>query len=165
MGPRSPQGRVATLKFSWVGRTPGQQPTQSAILLSRCDFGETQREEGLTRYTEVCWLFGVDDGKHFGFAAARARGGGTGSLGIGRHRERVLQFTHLGGFKLESCIAIVADVVEATRRLAGVKNILRPTLRAGNGNWGKPHRPSEWRSATRAVKRDDIKRGPPQPSQ
>jgi hypothetical protein len=56
-------------------------------------------------------------------------------------------------------------MVETTRWLAGVKNILRPALRAGNGNGGKPHRSSEWRSATGAVKLHDFTRGPPQPSQ
>jgi hypothetical protein len=54
-----------------------------------------------------------------------------------------LQFAHPGGFEFESRIAIVADMVEATRRLAGVENVLRPALRAGDGNGGKPHRPSE----------------------
>jgi hypothetical protein len=34
-------------------------------------------------------------------------------------------------------------MVEAARRLAGVKDILGSTLRAGNGNGRKPHRPSE----------------------
>jgi len=129
----------------------------SAILLSRCDFGKAQREERLARYTEVCRLWGIHNGKHFSFATARARSGGIRSLGIGRHREWILQFTHLGGFELESRIAIVADVVETTRRLAGVKHILGSALRAGNGNWGKPHRPSEWRSTTGAVKHGETR--------
>ncbi len=137
----------------------------SAILLPRCDFRETQREKRLAGDTEVCRFFGVNNGEYLGFTTASARGCGTGGFGFGRQLERVLQFTYLGGFEFERRIAVVADMVETARWLAGVKNILRAALRAGNGNGGKPHRSSEWRSAAGAVKLRDFTRRPPRPSQ
>jgi hypothetical protein len=133
--------------------------------LSRCDFSETQCEERLAGDTEVRRFFGVNNGEYLGFTTASARGCGAGRFGFGRQLERVLQFTHPGGFEFERRIAVVADMVETTGWLAGVKNILRPALRAGNGNGGKPHRSSQWRSATGAVKLDDFTPGPPLPSQ
>ena len=72
----------------------------------------------------------IDDGKYLGLTTARARGGRTRGLGVGRHRKGLLQFAHLGGFQFESRIAVVADVVETTRRLAGVNDIFGSALRA-----------------------------------
>ena len=123
-----------------------------AIPSSRRDFRETQRKERLARDAEVFRVMAIDDGKYFSFATARARGGRTRGLGVGRHRKGFMQFTHLGGFEFEGRIAVVADVVETARGLAGVKDILGPTLGACNGNRGKPHRQSEWRSTTGGVK-------------
>jgi hypothetical protein len=137
-----PSGSEGGKHFALPAPIQGEHRPLS-IRLSRCNFRKTQGEERLAGGTEICRLWRVDDGKHSGFAAACARGGGIRSLGVGRHRERILQFTHLGGFEFESRIAMVADMVEAARRLAGVKDILGSALRAGNGNGRKPHRPSE----------------------
>jgi len=43
-------------------------------------------------------------------------------------------------------------MVETTRGLAGVNDILGPTLRACDGYGGKPHRLPEWRNAANSVK-------------
>jgi len=120
--------------------------------LSRRDFRKAQSEERLARYTEVCRLWSVVDGEYLSFTAARARGGGIRSLGIGRHGERILQFTHPSGFKFERRIAVITDVIEAAGGLAGINDILAATLGTGNGNRGKPHRQPEWRSAPNSVK-------------
>ena len=157
--------RPPTLRVVIEGLATPLSGCPSANLLSRCDFSKTQCEKRFAGDTEVRRFFGINNGEYLGFATARARSGGTGRFGFGRHRERIRQFTHLGGFELEGRIAVVADMVETTRWLAGVKNILRPALRAGNGNGGKPHRSSEWRSATGAVKLHGFTRGLPRPSQ
>jgi ribosomal protein S5 len=65
----------------------------------------------------------VAKGKYFGFPAARARGGRGGRVGIGRNLEALLQFAYFSGFKLEGGIAMVADVVEAAFRLAGIEDV------------------------------------------
>ena len=88
--------------------------------MPRCNFREAQREKRLAGDTKVRRFFGVNNGEYLGFATARARRCGTGRFGFGRQRERVRQLTYLGGFEFEGRIAVVADMVETARWLAGV---------------------------------------------
>lgn len=125
---------------------------QSSILLAGRNFSETQREQRFARDTEVGRLWAVNNGKYLSFPTARTWGRRIRGLGVGGDGKGFLQLTHFAGFEFESRIAVVADVIETTRGLAGVNDILGPTLWAGNGNGGQPHRPPEWLRATSCVK-------------
>jgi len=87
-----------------------------------------ERQQSLAGDSEVLRVLAIDDGKYFSFATARARGSRARGVRDLRHLKVFLCFAQLGGFEFEGRIAVVADVVEAAGRLAGVYDILGPAL-------------------------------------
>jgi hypothetical protein len=68
----------------------------------------------------------VEDRENLALAATSARRGGTGEIRIGRNKAKhAIPFSYFRGAQLESCVALAANVVETTFRLAGIKHFAR----------------------------------------
>lgn len=75
----------------------------------------------------TCIAYGED----FDFAAARTGSRGPAGIRIRGNFESIFDLAHPGSFQFKRCVAIIAHVVEATLRLAGIDDF------AGAAVWAK----------------------------
>jgi hypothetical protein len=103
--------------------------------LPRSDFRILQREQGFAGGAHILrWWTSIANGEDPRFVAPRTGGRGGAGIGVGRNFKVLRDFPHPRCFQLKGGVAMVANVVVAALRLARVKHIGRPALRADHRN-------------------------------
>jgi len=108
--------------------------------LRRGNFRIAKREQSFARSTHVLrWGANAADGEDSRFVAPCAGGCGGAGIGVGWHGKVLRGYSYPGGFQLKGSVAIVANMVVATRRIAGIMHVGGTAMRAGHGNRRKRH--------------------------
>ena len=114
--------------------------TLSHRRLRRSNFRVAKREQSFARRTHILrWGANAANGEDPRFVAPRAGGGGGAGIGVGWDGKVLRDFSYPRRFQLKSSVAIVANVVVAACRIAGIKHVGRTALRADHGDRSKRH--------------------------
>ena len=135
-----------------TGRTWGRSPFQPNRLgrgealmrprgpLRRSNFRVSQREASFAGSAhELRRRANIADGEDPRFVAPRTGRRGCAGIGVGGNFEILRDFSHPGRFQFKGGVAIVANVVVAALRLAGIKHVAGTALRTGHRNRRERH--------------------------
>ena len=117
--------------------------------LGRGDFRVSEREQSLAGCAhKLCR--GTGNREDFRFVTSRAGGGRGAGVRVGWNLKIIRDFPHSRCFQLKCGVAMIANMVVAALRLAGIKHVGRAALRAGHRNRRERHGVSSMAQPCRA---------------